>query len=187
MEAPSTDLELRPYSAVGVDDRTSTLPPAMASYPGPTGQNPFAEGHPGCTRVLLAEHFTPSTRFELPTDSSSDQITTKLAYCTPVPFSSRSLDATGIEMAIAMLAYTRAACRLNRPINHRCPEGHVFCGVRVISLPPISSRDRLPPSVGVLTFLRFVTPDSRGRRPFLAYEDRPDAAARPMPVALVVH
>ena len=84
---------------------------AAAHYgrlPGPTGQNSCDEGRLGNARVLLAEHFTSSTRFVLLTDSSSDQITIELTYSFPVHFSFQLIDATGIEMAIAVLAYTRA-------------------------------------------------------------------------------
>lgn len=98
-EASPTDLELHPYSADGLDDRISTMPTAMAAYQVQQGKNPFDDGQPGSARVLLAEQFTSSTRFELPPEKSSDRITIELTCSNPVTYAFSLFDVTGVEIA----------------------------------------------------------------------------------------
>lgn len=65
-EQPRTDLPLREYSAAGLEDRISKLPPSMTAHQIHRGSAPFLDGVPGSEKVLLAEHLTSSSRLALP-------------------------------------------------------------------------------------------------------------------------
>ncbi|MBP2373829.1 hypothetical protein [Paeniglutamicibacter psychrophenolicus] len=97
IQVPETPVPLQPYSADGLDQRISQLPPSMAAHQIQQGLHPLDDGEPGSEHVVLAERFSSSMDFELPRNLTSDHISVELTCSRSVSHSFSIIDGNGRE------------------------------------------------------------------------------------------
>lgn len=94
---PESTVPVQPYSAAGLKKRISQLPASMAAYQIQQGGHPIEDAESGSEQVILAERFTTSMNFELPSNLTSDHISVELTCSKSVLHSFSILDGTGRE------------------------------------------------------------------------------------------